>query len=57
MTSYLNLNYERTSMDIIYVLIGFICGYICREVLLQGQIRRAKQHFELFLKQQERKED
>jgi hypothetical protein len=39
-------------MDIVYVLIGFACGFICREIIFHKQVARARQHFETLLKQQ-----
>ena len=36
-------------MDIVYVLIGFVCGFICREVIWQTQMRLAKKRFEEFM--------
>jgi hypothetical protein len=39
-------------MDIMYVLIGFVCGFICREIIFRKQVERARQHFEIFIKQQ-----
>jgi len=38
-------------MDIVYVLIGFACGFVCREVILHKQVAKARQQFETLLKQ------
>jgi hypothetical protein len=40
-------------MDIIYVLIGFVCGFICRHILVQYEVARAKARIEIYLKQLE----
>jgi len=44
-------------MDIIYVLIGFVCGFICRQVILHQQMVKAKADFEQIMKTIERKQD
>lgn len=42
-------------MDIIYVLIGFVCGFLCRQVILHQQMVKAKaefmKDFEQFIKE------
>jgi hypothetical protein len=44
-------------MDIIYVLIGFVCGFLCRQVILYQQMARAKaefiKDFEQFIKEKQ----
>jgi len=44
-------------MDIIYVLIGFVCGFICRQVILHQQMTKAKAEFEQIMKSIERKQN
>ena len=45
-------------MDIIYVLIGFVCGFLCRQVILTQQMSRARAEFEkefaIYLKRKEK---
>lgn len=43
-------------MDIVYVLIGFVCGFICREVLLRKQVTRMRAELDVWLKQQQLEE-
>jgi hypothetical protein len=44
-------------MDIIYVLIGFVCGFLCRQVILNQQMTKAKaeflKDFEQFIKEKQ----
>ena len=37
-------------MDIIYVLIGFVCGFLCRQVILLQQMTKARAEFEEMVK-------
>lgn len=44
-------------MDIIYVLIGFVCGFLCRQAILHKQMAKAKaeflKDFEQFIKEKQ----
>jgi len=43
-------------MDIVYVLIGFVCGFICREVLFRKQVALMRAEVNEWLKQQQLEE-
>lgn len=42
-------------MDIMYVLIGFVCGFICREVIFRKQVALVRAEVNQWLNQQEEK--
>lgn len=48
-------------MDIIYVLIGFVCGFLCRQFILWQQMSRARREFErefaIYLQRKEKQND